>query len=427
MANYSVPDTPLRLCVVLVGVPARGKSFIAHKLVRYFSWLSIATRSFNFTEKFTLERLETVLTLQEVASAAQASLDDIMLWLDGETEQETPAVAIYDAPNVSREDRLMVQQTMAKNDVETVFLESFCDDDELIAQNLLLGDVQNTVNHEFLASYYEPLSLETSKDFSFIKLINFADQILLNNIDSYLKSRIVYYIMNLHVKPRYIWLSRHGESMYNLEGKIGGDASLSPRGFKYAQKLKDFVDEYIPNHDKLQVWTSTLQRTKQTSQYLPFLKKSWKALDELDAGSCDGLTYEEIAEQFPEDFKARDDNKFEYRYPGGESYRDVITRLEPIIMALENQEDVLVITHQAVLRCIYAYFMNVSQQESPWMSIPLHTLIRLEIGAYGTQVTRIKADIPAVSTYKEKGTSKLGESKDGKNYLQGEVINTAKN
>lgn len=412
------------MCVVLVGVPARGKSFIAHKLVRYFSWLSIATKSFNFTSKFTQERLLTVLTVEEVTEAANKSLDDILQWLD--EKQDMPAVAIYDGPSVSRRDRELAQSRLGKAGVETVFLESFCDDEKLISQNLLIGDAQNTVNHEFLAKYYEPLSLETSQDLSFIKLINFSSQILLNNIDSYLKSRIVYYIMNLHVKPRFIWLSRHGESMYNLEGKIGGDASLSPRGMKYAEKLKDFADEYIPNHDKLQVWTSTLTRTKQTSQFLPFLKKSWKALDELDAGSCDGLTYEEIAEQFPEDFKARDDNKFEYRYPGGESYRDVITRLEPIIMALENQENVLVITHQAVLRCIYAYFMNVSQEESPWMSIPLHTLIRLEIGAYGTQVTRIKADIPAVSTYKEKGTSKLGESKDGKNYLAGDVITSSK-
>ena len=54
--------------------------------------------------------------------------------------------------------------------------------------------------------------------------------------------------------------------------------------------------------------------------------------------------------------------------------------------------------------------MNVPQKESPWMSIPLHTLIKLEPRAYGTKVTRIRANIPAVSTYKEKGTSQVGES-----------------
>ncbi|GME84091.1 unnamed protein product [[Candida] boidinii] len=95
-------------------------------------------------------------------------------------------------------------------------------------------------------------------------------------------------------------------------------------------------------------------------------------------------------------------------------------------MELENQENVLVITHQAVLRCIYAYFMNVPQEQSPWMSIPLHTLIRLEPRAYETLVTRIKADIPAVSTYKEKGTSKLGESKSSTNFMVGDVISSDK-
>jgi broad specificity phosphatase PhoE len=44
----------------------------------------------------------------------------------------------------------------------------------------------------------------------------------------------------------------------------------------------------------MQVWTSTLRRTIQTAQYLPYPKLTWKSLDELDAGVCDGMTYEEI-------------------------------------------------------------------------------------------------------------------------------------
>ena len=215
--------------------------------------------------------------------------------------------------------------------------------------------------------------------------------------------------MNLHIRPRSIWLSRHGESIYNVEKKIGGDSHLSPRGLQYASKLPELVKRSAGDVD-LTVWTSTLVRTGETAQHLPYKQLQWKALDELDAGVCDGMTYEEIEEIYPEDFKARDDNKYEYRYRGGESYRDVVIRLEPIIMELERQENILIITHQAVLRCIYAYFMNVPQEESPWMSIPLHTLIKLEPRAYGTNVTRIKANIPAVSTYKEKGTSQVGES-----------------
>jgi 6-phosphofructo-2-kinase/fructose-2,6-biphosphatase 2 len=44
----------------------------------------------------------------------------------------------------------------------------------------------------------------------------------------------------------------------------------------------------------VQVWTSTLQRTIQTAGELPYPKLTWKSLDELDAGVCDGMTYEEI-------------------------------------------------------------------------------------------------------------------------------------
>lgn len=72
------------------------------------------------------------------------------------------------------------------------------------------------------------------------------------------------------------------------------------------------------------------------------------------------MTYEEIKEKYPEDFKARDQNKFAYRYPRGESYEDLVARLEPVIMELERQGNVLVVSHQAVLRCLLAYFLDNS-------------------------------------------------------------------
>lgn len=37
---------------------------------------------------------------------------------------------------------------------------------------------------------------------------------------------------------------------------------------------------------------------------------------------------------------------------GGESYRDVVVRLEPVIMELERQENILLIGHQAIIRCL---------------------------------------------------------------------------
>ena len=44
------------------------------------------------------------------------------------------------------------------------------------------------------------------------------------------------------------------------------------------------------------------------------------------------MTYEEIQKEFPKEFALRDQDKFHYRYPKGESYEDLVHRLEPVIM-----------------------------------------------------------------------------------------------
>lgn len=452
MPVYSVSHVEnVRICVIMVGLPARGKSLIAQKIVRYLLWLSIKSKCFNVgsyrrllagshdvtADFFAPLNPEGLNIRQQAIDAATA---DMMNWF----VEENGVVGIIDATNLTKDRRAKLLKMCRENSIEPIFLESWCDDNDLILQNI--ADVKTTspdylnvdlevATSDFLrriAQYeenYETLNVEDDGNLTFIKLVNVGTQIIVNRIELYLESRIVYYVMNLHIKPRSIWLLRHGESLYNLTGKIGGDLDLSERGWRYAKKLPEIVLRSLGEenkHTNLTVWTSTLKRTQQTASFLPYNKKlEWKALDELDAGECDGMTYEEIETEFPDDFKARDDNKYEYRYRGGELYRDIVIRLEPIIMELERQENILIITHQAVLRCLYAYFMNVPQEESPWMSIPLHTLIKLEPRAYLTIVSRIKADIPAVSTYKEKGTSQLGELEGGTTVKSRDLISNS--
>lgn len=48
--------------------------------------------------------------------------------------------------------------------------------------------------------------------------------------------------------------------------------------------------------------------------------------------------------------------------------------------------------------------MKKPQDESPWMAVPLHTLIKLTPRAYGTEEVRYDAQIPAVSTWRGKGS-----------------------
>ena len=73
-------------------------------------------------------------------------------------------------------------------------------------------------------------------------------------------------------------------------------------------------------------------------------------MDEIDAGACDGMTYADIHRKFYEEFLKRDEDKYSCRYPRGESYQDLVARLEPVIMELERQDSVVLITHQAVIR-----------------------------------------------------------------------------
>ena len=52
-------------------------------------------------------------------------------------------------------------------------------------------------------------------------------------------------------------------------------------------------------------------------EWLQMKPRVWHHLDELFAGACDGMTYEEIEEQYPEEFVRREKDKLAYRYPRG--------------------------------------------------------------------------------------------------------------
>jgi broad specificity phosphatase PhoE len=83
----------------------------------------------------------------------------------------------------------------------------------------------------------------------------------------------------------------------------------------------------------LRVWCSQKIRAVQTASLLhdkASYWECWKALDEIDAvgqvlctnmtsrfvqGICEGLTYEEIAQRYPQQFDNRDMDKYHYRYP----------------------------------------------------------------------------------------------------------------
>jgi len=347
-------------------------------------------------------------------AVSDAALQDTINYLDKEGD-----VAIFDATNTTRERRQKIYETVVvKNQLKCLFLESICDNQELIETNLLdvkihSPDYENMDKEEALRDFlkridhynevYIPMGEEFESHLSFMKVVNAGEKLIINRHEGNLQSRIVYWLMNIHITPRTIYLTRHGESMNNIVGKIGGDPDLSPMGTRYAEVLSEFINKQsIPG---MRVWTSWMKRTIQTAAGIEAPQERWKALNEIDAGSCEELTYEEIAEKYPEEFAARDVNKLTYRYPGGESYEDLVARLEPVIMELERQGNVVLIAHQAILRGILAYFMEKPLTELPYIKVPLHTLIKITPVAYGCEVEHIKFPIEAVDTHRPRPLS----------------------
>jgi broad specificity phosphatase PhoE len=92
----------------------------------------------------------------------------------------------------------------------------------------------------------------------------------------------------------------------------------------------------------------------------------------------------------PAEFAARRRDKFHYRYPRGESYQDVVQRVDRVIIELERyRTPVLVICHRAVARALYAYFLQRPPAEAPHLPVPLHSVIQLTPTAYGCEEERV--------------------------------------
>jgi len=198
-----------------------------------------------------------------------------------------------------------------------------------------------------------------------------------------------------------LYLTRHGESLNNLFGKIGGDADLSPRGEQYAGALANYVESLqLPD---MQVWVTEYRRTQQTATFLPHPKVVVPELGEINAGEHDGLTYEEIADRFPVEFALRDQDKLRYRYPGGESYLDVVQRVKPLLKEMGRHSNVLIISHQATLRCLLSVLLGAPMEDLPYVQIPLHTVIKVTLDGLGSPVvSQERLPVECVDTHRAK-------------------------
>ena len=74
-------------------------------------------------------------------------------------------------------------------------------------------------------------------------------------------------------------------------------------------------------------------------------------LTPLDKGQHMGLSMDEIRTQHPQFYEKFSKDHLNTRFPGGECYRDLMTRLEGVLIEIEQQTmPVLVVSHVSVLQ-----------------------------------------------------------------------------
>ncbi|VDN29033.1 unnamed protein product, partial [Cylicostephanus goldi] len=223
--------------IALVGLPARGKTYISHKLCRYLNWIGIKTRAFNVGEYrrkacdlekegdfefFSPYNMKGNRIREECARLAIEDMGQYLSSKEGE-------VAILDATNTTRARRRMVaefcanRRTLVDPPFRVFFVESICDDPHIINSNITevkinSPDYKGIMSHEeakqdFLKRIenyklqYEPLDEEEDEDLSFIKVINAGKSFYVHNVNGHVQSRVVYFLMNIHLLPRSIYLT----------------------------------------------------------------------------------------------------------------------------------------------------------------------------------------------------------------------------
>ena len=422
------------IVLAMVGLPARGKSYLVKMMIRYFSWIGLNPKVFNVgsyrrsqgmqgasSDFFDGGNIEARKTREKLAMVVQ---DEMYKWIHAGQGASQQRVAIFDATNTTKARRMALMKRSRRENVFLLFVESICNDEKVLRRNYELK-LQNedykqmdpeAARRDFAArvkayeSQYETIEDdEDNFNISFIKLVNVGQKIITRNCFGYLPSQVSFYLQNVHIQPRKIYLALHAEQAIqrdilkknNPNNSYGlGESLLTESGREFSLHLAKYIEvQFVRNaksreDDKFLVLAGTSKLHTETIMHLRMMCPCFTTplLSELRAGDLHGLSREEIQSKFPEEWAKREQDKLHYRYPGvgGESYFDVIERIRPVIIELERQRrSLLVVTHLAVLRCIYAYFTGTETEKIPYIPMKMHQIIELSPGPFGCMIKLI--------------------------------------
>ncbi|MDD2360831.1 MAG: alpha-ribazole phosphatase [Syntrophaceticus schinkii] len=159
-------------------------------------------------------------------------------------------------------------------------------------------------------------------------------------------------------------LVRHGETIWNHTSRYQGhtDIELSETGREQARSLA----KRLKTEKVKAVYSSDLKRAFETASILAsphnLPVKATKELREINFGDWEGLTYQEIMEEYRELASEWYQHPGKIRIPGGETFTDVKERAYNTILELARQNDpgtIIVVAHGGTIRAIICGLLDI--------------------------------------------------------------------
>ncbi|TGE32381.1 histidine phosphatase family protein [Desulfosporosinus sp. Sb-LF] len=184
-----------------------------------------------------------------------------------------------------------------------------------------------------------------------------------------------------------IILTRHGQTLWNTEGRVQGtlDSPLTEKGILQARslafRLRDEGIEHIYSSDSLRaVGTAEEIRRELGLERL----STDSALREFGFGEWEGRIWQELRVEYPEIFKIWDSEPHLVTTPGGENMEIVQKRawkfLQHIIKAHQGQT-VCLVTHGLTLKLLVTKALGFEVHEwakTPWQHNTALNILEVE-------------------------------------------------
>jgi len=161
-----------------------------------------------------------------------------------------------------------------------------------------------------------------------------------------------------------IYFVRHGATQLTAENRFSGavGVDLSDEGRAQVARLA----ARLAGEDIAAVHSSSMSRAVETAQILArplrLVPVEDDALREISHGRWEGLTRQQVEEQFPAEYAAWEADPFTFAPVGGESGITVLARALPAVRRIVSEhaeKTTVVVSHKATLRLLLSSLLGI--------------------------------------------------------------------